>query len=264
VIDVAAVIAAYRRDGWAMIPGACDPETVGRLRDRADAIQRGAVSYPGLFFQPDSPTGRYEDVDFTPGWHGPDRPYRKIEKLELDPLFRAWIENPLFERLVRAVLPREIALYRAVIFAKAARGGSDLPWHQDAGPFWGLDRDPELQIWTALDDAPEASGCLEIVPGSHRPGLASPLGGIVPAQAYEAADAELHRVVVPARAGDVILLHNHVWHRSGRNQTDSPRRAFTVCYLDADTRCTRRRRAPRTFVRLFTDADADTPRTGTR
>ncbi len=56
-----------------------------------------------------------------------------------------------------------------------------LPWHQDGGRFWGLDRDPILQIWTALDDAPVAAGCVEVLPGSHRDGLATPLGGLVPA-----------------------------------------------------------------------------------
>ena len=41
---------------------------------------------------------------------------------------------------------------------KGADGGTELPWHQDGGSFWGLDRDPELQIWTALDDAPVEAG----------------------------------------------------------------------------------------------------------
>ena len=57
---------------------------------------------------------------------------------------------------------------------------TDLPWHQDGGNFWGLDRDPVLQIWTALDDAPLDGGCVEVVAGTHLAGLATPLGGVVP------------------------------------------------------------------------------------
>ena len=49
----------------------------------------GEVQYPGLFYQHDSPTGRYEDLEFGAGWVGPSLSYRKLEKLELDPLF-AW------------------------------------------------------------------------------------------------------------------------------------------------------------------------------
>ena len=32
---------------------------------------------------------------------------------------------------------------------------------------------------------------------------------------------------------------------------DKPRRAFSVCYMSADTRCTRKKRAPRQFFRVF-------------
>ena len=39
------------------------------------------------------------------GYEGPSLNYRKIEKLEKDPLFLAWINNPLFERVARAVRP---------------------------------------------------------------------------------------------------------------------------------------------------------------
>ena len=53
------------------------------------------------------------------------------------------------------------------------------------------------------------------------------------------------------RAGDCLLIHNHLWHRSGVNRTASPRRAFTVCLMSESIRCVRRKRAPRTFVPLF-------------
>lgn len=256
---LAAAVAAYRSEGWALLPGVADAATVTALRARADDIARGRVTYPGLFFQPDAATGRYEDLAFGQGWIGPDAEYRKIEKLELDPLFRAWIENPAFERIVRAVIPGPVAIYRAVIFAKAARGGSDIPFHQDAGRFWGLDRDPELQIWTALDDASPAAGCVEVVPRSHLGGLATPLGGVIPRGTLDAAGLDAAGLgaagasarAVPARAGDVMLIHNHLWHRSGPNATDAPRRAFTVCYMSAETRCLRKRRAPRSFTRVF-------------
>ena len=148
--------------------------TLEALRARADDIMMGRVVYEGLFFQHDSGTGRYEDLEFGRGWVGPSLSYRKIEKLERDPVFRAWLENPLLERVVRAVVGDDVAIYRATLFNKSAEGGTELPWHQDGGSFWGLDRDPELQIWTALDDAPVEAGCVEVLDGepSGRPGHA--------------------------------------------------------------------------------------------
>src|SRR5262249_7183093 len=157
---------------------------------RVDDLMLGRVVHDGLFFQRDADTGRYEDLTYGKGYEGPSLAYRKIEKLERDSLFRAWIENPTFERVARAVLPGEIAIYRAMVMNRPASGGTLLPWHQDAGLFWGIDRDPQLQLWTALDDAPEGGGCIEVLPGSHIGGLVTPTGGVVPQHAVEAAQAE--------------------------------------------------------------------------
>ncbi len=250
-IDVPGAIAHFREHGWARLGRVAGEGALGRLRARANDIMMGRVSHEGLFFQRDSPTGRYEELVFGRGWEGPSLEYRKIEKLEVDPYFRAWLENEVFERVALGVLGDAVALYRATLFTKSARGGTVLPWHQDGGSFWGLDRDPELQIWTALDDAPAESGCVEVVDGSHRGGLATPLGGTIPRDRLDEKRADERASPLPARAGEVLLIHNYLWHRSGINTTGVARRAFTVSYISAATRCTRRRRAPRSFVRVF-------------
>jgi phytanoyl-CoA hydroxylase len=253
-LDVDSALAHWRTHGWARLGNAASVETLERMRSRADAIMLGDAVLPGLFFQHDSESGRYEELVFGRGWEGPSLEYRKIEKLEVDPLYRAWIENPLFERVVRAAVGDDVTIYRATLFTKGARGGTDLPWHQDGGSFWGLDRDPELQIWTALDDAPVEAGCVEVLSGSHAAGLSRPLGGMVPRDIVERAGADERKTALPARAGDVLLLHNYLWHRSGRNASGRSRRAFTVAYMPASTRCRRTRAAPRQFVRVFDGA----------
>jgi ectoine hydroxylase-related dioxygenase (phytanoyl-CoA dioxygenase family) len=209
------------------------------------------VAYPGLFFQLDTETGAYDDLQFGRGYEGPSLNYRKIEKLEKDPLFLAWLANPLFEAIAKRLVGERVVIYRAVLMNKPAAGGTVLPWHQDGGLFWGLDRDPILQIWTALDDAPAQAGAIEVVAGSHTGGLATPLGGLIPDAIVREARAEERSTVVEAEAGEVLLLHNHVWHRSLVNHTGKPRRAFSVCYMNAETRCTRKKHAPRTFFRVF-------------
>jgi ectoine hydroxylase-related dioxygenase (phytanoyl-CoA dioxygenase family) len=249
--DMDSALAHYAEHGYARLGMLLDDEGLAALRERADDLMLGRVAYPGLFFQLDAPTGRYEDAPLGLGWQGPSLNYRKLEKLELDPRFRAWLENPLFERIARAVIPGDIVLYRAILFHKGQAGGSNLPWHQDGGKLWGLTQEPELQLWTALDDAPEDGGCLEVVPGSHRGGLVTPLGGVIPPDRVVAANAEAHRRLLPARAGEVILVHNHVWHRSGPSHTGQRRRAFSVCYMSARTRCVRKKKAPRVFTPVF-------------
>ena len=255
-IDLRSALADFEERGYARLGPVLEPDAIRRLGERANALMLGEIRFPGLFFQHDSPTGQYEDLVFGAGWVGPSLSYRKLEKLELDPLFGEWIENTLFARIARAVLGEEVALYRAVLWNKAARTGMALPWHQDDGAFWGIDRPPCLQIWTALDDASAEAGCVDVVPGSHRWGLATELGGTVPRDQLESQEAETRRVPLPAKAGEVLLIHNHLWHRSGRNLTELPRRAIGISYLSGETRCRRTKRAPRSFLRVFRSVPA--------
>ena len=250
-LDLTEAIAAYRRDGVGRIGMALSPQGADALAARADDFMQGRVKIDGMFFQHDSETGRYQDLSFAGDFVGPSQNYRKLEKLERDELFRAWIENPLFARIAAAVIPGPVTLLRAVLWTKSATGGMQLDWHQDGGAFWGLDRPPVLQLWTALDDAPVEAGCVEVLPGTHIAGLATPEGGQVPDAMVAARLAQGPALAMPAKRGEVLILHNHVWHHSGTNSTGLPRRAFSICYMDARTRCRRKRSAPRQFMRVF-------------
>lgn len=250
-LDIRAPLAELERDGFARLGRVLGDDGLAALGARAEALMLGQVVHEGLFFQLDAVSGRYEDAPLGLGWQGPSLAYRKLEKLEKDPLFRAWLSNRLFERVARSRIAGGIALYRAIVFNKGAAGGSDVPWHQDGGALWGLSAPPTLQIWTALDAAPLDGGCLEFVPGSHHAGLATPLGGVVPPARVAAAEAERRAVAVPVAAGESLLIHNWVWHRSGRNRPGQRRLAFSACYMSTTTRCLRRRRSPRQFFEAF-------------
>jgi hypothetical protein len=251
VADVAAALAHLAVHGWARLGRVAADDALATLRARADALMTGGVPREGLFFQHDSPTGAYEDLRFGDGWIGPSPAYRKIEGLERDDVVRGWIAG---------------AVARAVLWTKAAAragadevgtdepragGGTALPWHQDGGRFWGLSAQPTLTMWTALDDAPVESGCVEVIPGTHLGGLATPEGGTIPAELTVVRAADV--LALPAVAGEVLLLHNLVWHRSGRNRTGQARRALSVCYMSASITCLRKRRAPRRFLRPWPD-----------
>lgn len=250
-LELSAALEAFEAQGFARLGRILTDGALAMLRQAADDLVLGRVRDEAMFFQLDSPTGKYDDLAFRTGYVGPRHDYRKVEKIEREPRFRALIENPLFARICRARIGPAVAIYRAVLWMKAPGGGTELPWHQDGGRFWGLDRDPILQVWTALDDAPLDGGCLEVVPGTHRAGLVTPFGGQVAAAALEQAHASGRAVALPARAGEALLLHNHLWHRSGLNHTAGPRRAVSISFMDAATRCVRKKHAPRTFVRVF-------------
>jgi ectoine hydroxylase-related dioxygenase (phytanoyl-CoA dioxygenase family) len=119
---------------------------------------------------------------------------------------------------------------------KPAQKGTILPWHQDAGLQWGLDRDPVVTIWTAIDPATKENGCVRVVPGTHRLGLLSEWGHTITPEQEAMYCPEDKVVYLEAEAGEAILLHNWLLHGSGVNTIDIPRRAFSVCYMDGRTR----------------------------
>jgi hypothetical protein len=126
-LDLAPVLAQFASDGYARLGRVVSDETLAGLGARIDDLMLERVRHEGLFFQRDAPSGRYEDLTYGAGWQGPSLHYRKIEKLELDPLFRAYIGNRLHERIARTLIDGPVALYRAVLFTKSASGGTSLP-----------------------------------------------------------------------------------------------------------------------------------------
>jgi hypothetical protein len=53
------------------------------------------------------------------------------------------------------------------------------------------------------------------------------------------------------QAGESLLLHNVVWHRSGKTRTGQRRLGFSACYMTEQTRCVRKKKQPRQFFRAF-------------
>ncbi len=242
----------YDRDGYLKLGHVLSDEDLERLRRRIDDIMLGKapVPYDRLMMQLDSETGKYEDVGMhSKGFKGETLGYRKINDLEFDPLFREYLERPIFREICARVYgaTTEIACFRAMFMNKPARKGTFLPWHQDR---WNhLDRDPLVTTWTALDPATIANGCVQVIPGSHKMGLINPehpYGFLSKEQAAEICRPE-KAVFLELKAGEVALLHNWLLHGSDVNKTDVPRRAFSVCYMDAATQTSN----GETYTRIF-------------
>ena len=228
----------YEREGFLRLGRVLSDDELNALRERIDAIMLGTspTDASQLLMQLDSKDGAYEHAgEQSLGWKGATLDYRKIQNLEFDPLFLAFLQKPIFEEICAHVygLETPIAAFRAMFMNKPAHQGTRLPWHQDR---WGnLDRDPQITLWTALDPATRANGCVEIIAGSHH-SLLNPSHGsgfLTPEQAQDAAQSKTE--FLELEAGEAVLLHNWLLHASDVNNTDIPRRAFSVCYMDART-----------------------------
>ena len=231
----------YERDGFLKLGQVLSNADLAALQARIDDIMlgRAPVPYDRMLMQLDSVTGRYEDVGpQSKGFKGATLNYRKIQDLEYDRLYLEYTQRPLFREICARVHGQEtpIASFRAMFMNKPAHMGTWLPWHQDR---WSnLDRDPLITIWTALDPATVTNGCIQVIVGSHKHGLinpAHPSAFLTTEQAQEFAPPEKIEFL-ELGAGEAVLLHNWLLHASDVNHTDIPRRAYSVCYMDADTR----------------------------
>ncbi|MBX3012824.1 MAG: phytanoyl-CoA dioxygenase family protein [Caldilineaceae bacterium] len=225
----------FMEEGYLRLGRLLDADDLAALQQRIDAIMLGKLPYPAMHFQLDGTTGEYKNLPpDSPGHKGATLHYRRITGLEEDPLFLAYIQHPLVRALTQRYIGEEVSIFRAMFMNKPAHHGTILPWHQDIGEGWGLDRNPIITIWTALDDATVANGCMQIVPGSHQLGVLNPQH-FVTATDQARYTQEQDVIDLEVAAGEAVLLHNFLLHRSGVNQTATPRRAFSVAYMDAAT-----------------------------
>ncbi|HEV2472101.1 MAG TPA: phytanoyl-CoA dioxygenase family protein [Chthonomonadales bacterium] len=235
----------FESEGFLPLGKVASDAQIEALRNRIDEIMLGKIRYEGMYFQLDSDTGQYADVPVGGAYEGPTLNYRKIEQLEKDPLFRAYITAPLFREIAARVYPADVSVYRAMFMNKPAgtgggagarTGGTVLPYHQDGGTGWNLSAHPLITIWTALDPAARANGCMQVIPGSHKLGLLTERGHTLSAEHEALYAPDEKSVYLEAETGEAILLHNWLIHRSGINTINCARRALSVCYTDAATR----------------------------
>ncbi len=231
--------AQYESDGYLKLGPVLNDEDLAALQTRINDIMLGKarLDYYRILMQLDSEDGKYENAGAqSRGWKGATLDYRKIQDLEFDPLFLEFMQRPLFREICEQVYGEiPIAAFRAMFMNKPAHKGTLLPWHQDR--WTHLDRDPLITLWTALDPATMANGCVQIIRGSHKFGLINPShpsAFLTEAQAQEfAPDDEVEYLEL--EPGEAVFLHNWLLHRSDTNATDVSRRAFSVCYMDART-----------------------------
>lgn len=249
--------AQYEKDGYLRLGRVLNAEDLATLQQRMDDIMLGKapLDYDRIMMQLDSdPSRENKPGPQTKGHKGATLSYRKIEELEYDPLFLAYMQRPLFRHICARVYGAgtDIGCLRAMFMNKPAGEGTELVWHQDR--WTDLDRDPLITIWTALDPATVDNGCVFIAPGMHHT-LINPSHGsgfFTDEQAQQMV-TEVEPVPLELEAGEAALLHNHLPHSSGVNSTKIARRAFSACYLDAATVSN----SNKTFPVIFGDAALD-------
>lgn len=109
-------------------------------------------------------------------------------------------------------------------------------WHQEV--FYTIPRGSYLQTWAPLIfDTTAETGTIEVLPGSHKEGVAKQTWNDVPGRSTQILiDEEIVRKYHPLRVemqlGELMIFSGHLAHKSGRNASDTVRYSLVGMYHD--------------------------------
>ena len=144
---------------------------------------------------------------------------------------------------VEDLIGPDIRLFHLSVWPKDPGTGTYVSWHQDA-TYFALDPICHVTAWVALTDAPVESGCMEVVPGSHRLGQLrhadmQDTDNLLSRGQTLAAEVDRSRTAFMAvKAGQFSLHHTHLVHNSRPNRSTHRRVGLGISYIPTHARCT--------------------------
>lgn len=220
-------IQTYRDHGYLLVRGPLPPQEVAWLRGEVHAV-------------------------FSRAGVDPDRAWRSASQVAGDvrPLLQGMhdmqVASAAFSHLLvddrftgpaATLLGTEnVQLHHTKAFVKPPKQGSPFPMHQDYPYFPHRDHRMAAAIFH-LDAAPEETGCVRVMPGSHKTGPLEHVkegGWHLPVDEWPLASA----VPVEAQAGDVLFFSYLLVHGSGINRSDEVRTTWLVQFRDPENRPT--------------------------
>ena len=142
---------------------------------------------------------------------------------------------------VQDLIGPDIMCWTGNWWIKEPHSSSFVSWHQDSH-YWGLDTDRLVTAWVALSPATLESGCMRLLPGSHRgPGLPhedtyDEHNMLTRGQAISTEVDESRTVNLQVDSGEMALFTYRIAHASHPNQSDDRRIAYAIRYLPPDAR----------------------------
>ncbi len=151
---------------------------------------------------------------------------------ERDNDIRAFATRPEFVAIATQLLGPDIDLYWNQSVFKGPEGEKEFPWHQDDG-YTPVSPSPYLTLWLALNDATTDNGCIWVLPGSHKNGLAAHTPSAIGLVCHSADDPD-QGVAVPVKAGSLAVFYSLTMHKSGVNRSSGSRKAYILQYSHAN------------------------------
>ena len=181
------------------------------------------------------------------GWH---RHCRGIYRLLHEPRILDYVEDLIGPNIVSTMTH---------FFSKEPGDEKQVVWHQDAS-YWPLTPSKVVTVWLAIDDADEANGAMQFIPGSHRHGQ-------IPFEHSAAAENNVlgqsvrnpeafgsAPMSVCMTAGQISIHTDLLLHASAPNRSTRRRCGLTLRYMTPEVRAQAKELAS-AFICRGTDPD---------
>jgi phytanoyl-CoA hydroxylase len=213
---------AFDRDGFVVLTGLIDADTISALTTELDELEAHVEH-----FLADQEGGRFHiaesgAITFT------------VHAVLRSPAARRFATHAALLGLCRDLLGPDVNLYWDQAVYKKPEKPRRFPWHQDTG-YTFADPQDYLTCWVALTDATVTNGCPWVLPRVHRNGTLlhhwiDPIGWeCLPEEPDGAVAAE-----VPA--GGVVAFSSLTPHLTRPNTTTEVRKSYIVQYARSSAR----------------------------
>jgi ectoine hydroxylase-related dioxygenase (phytanoyl-CoA dioxygenase family) len=155
--------------------------------------------------------------------------------------------------IVEQMIGPDILLFNVTYITKEAGSTAHVGWHQDL-TYWGLSHDDQVSMWLALSPATAESGCMRMVPGSHKRGRVDheithdETSVLLQGQKVNGVSEET-AVLCPLEPGEASFHHGWTLHASMPNVSQDRRIGLNIQYIAPHVRQTKHDRDTAILVR---------------
>jgi len=138
------------------------------------------------------------------------------------------VHHPTILDAVEDIIGPDILLWDSTFIIKEPGDKKFVSWHQDL-TYWGLEPDDVVSMWLALSPATAKSGCMRMIPGSHKLGRVEHRATNLPDNILSRGQTigipidEASAVDIALTAGQMSLHDGWTFHASHPNQTSDRR-----------------------------------------
>jgi len=147
--------------------------------------------------------------------------------------------NKILLDFVEDLIGENILLYNATFIIKEPMTQTHVSWHQDL-TYWGFDdNEKQVSAWIALSNADETSGCMQMIPGSHKKGIFDHKStndkNNVLSRGQTVNNVDIDKAILcPLQPGEASFHHGLTLHASKPNNSKDRRIGLNFQYITPD------------------------------